>query len=43
VGDILLILTEYGCATGCLNDVNLDGVVSVLDILLILGAFGTDC
>ena len=43
VGDILIVLTEYGCATGCLNDVNLDGVVSVLDILLILGAFGTDC
>jgi beta-glucanase (GH16 family) len=43
VGDILLVLTEYGCTTSCTQDVNVDGVVNVSDILLILAAFGVEC
>jgi len=43
VVDILLVLTEYGCATECLHDINNDGVVNVSDILMILAAFGAEC
>jgi len=43
VVDILLVLTEYGCATECLHDINIDGVINVSDILMILAAFGAEC
>jgi beta-glucanase (GH16 family) len=43
VVDILLVLTEYGCANECLHDINIDGVINVSDILMILAAFGTEC
>ena len=43
VTDILLVLTEYGCASVCVNDINIDGVINVTDILMILAAFGAEC
>lgn len=44
VGDLLLLLADFGCITDCsVADVNGDGSVSVADILLMLAAFGEDC
>jgi hypothetical protein len=43
VGDILDVLSEFGCEAGCDNDVNGDGAVNVTDVLAVLSAFGTVC
>ena len=43
VGDVLMILGEFGCASGCLYDIDGDGAVSVTDVLSLLGSFGTAC
>jgi hypothetical protein len=39
----LLVLSEFGCLSGCTADVDGDTYVNVADILLLLSAFGTAC
>ena len=43
VSDVLVLLAEFGCVTDCTADVNGDGLVTVADILAMLGGFGTPC
>ena len=43
VADVLLVLSEFGCESGCTADLTGDGFVAVDDVLLVLSAFGTDC
>lgn len=44
VGDILGILSEFGCTTNCGGaDANEDGAVNVADVLLVLSMFGEAC
>ena len=43
VGDILLVLAEFGCTAGCNADVTNDGNVNVSDLLSILSEFGQNC
>ena len=43
VGDVLLVLAEFGCETGCTTDLTGDGFVAVDDILILLSAFGVSC
>jgi hypothetical protein len=43
VADVLLVLSEFGCVSGCTADVDGDTYVNVSDILLLLAAFGTAC
>ena len=43
VADILAVLAEFGCTTGCEADVDGDGNVIVSDLLSLLAAFGQDC
>jgi len=39
----LIMLGEFGCSSGCMADINLDGFVSVEDFLIVLGEFGNSC
>ena len=43
VGDVLLVLSEFGCQSDCAADVTGDGVVAVDDVLLLLSVFGVVC
>ncbi len=43
VGDLLLLLADFGCLTECSADIDGDGAVTVNDILLLLAAFGDSC
>ena len=43
VGDILLVLAEFGCVSGCTADATSDNTVNVSDLLSILSVFGQDC
>ena len=43
VGDVLLVLSEFGCDVDCTADVTGDGFVAVDDVLLVLSLFGEDC
>ena len=43
VGDILLVLGEYGCLSGCAFDVDGTEGVGVPDMLVLLAAFGLVC
>jgi hypothetical protein len=43
VSDLLIILSDFGCASDCTGDVNGDGVVTVADVLFILSSFGDPC
>jgi hypothetical protein len=43
VADILVLLGEFGCVSGCSVDINGDDATNVQDILLLLAAFGTTC
>lgn len=43
VGDILLVLSEFGCNSLCEADVDGDGQVSVSDLLNLLSNFGSIC
>ncbi len=43
VGDLLLLLADFGCFTECSADIDGDGAVTVNDILLLLAAFGDSC
>lgn len=41
--DVLLILSQYGCLSGCSTDVNGDGAVTISDVLAVLSVFGQPC
>ena len=43
VSDILILLSEFGCLSGCSADIDGDGSVTVSDVLALLGGFGSDC
>ena len=43
VADVLLLLSDFECATDCDGDVDGDDAVTVADILLVLAAFGQPC
>lgn len=42
-GDLLLLLTEYGCQEGCEYDADGDGTTGVGDLLELLNAYGLPC
>ncbi len=41
--DILMMLSQYGCISGCSADINGDGAVTTTDVLGLLAVFGTPC
>lgn len=43
VGDLLILLGDYGCSGVCVGDLNGDGSVGSADILEMLGVFGVSC
>ena len=43
VGDLLLVLADFGCVSGCQSDVDGDTIVSVADLLELLSVFGGNC
>jgi hypothetical protein len=43
VGDVLMVLGEFGCATNCTADLDANGTVGVNDVLAVLSAFGAIC
>ena len=43
VGDVLMVLGEFGCANNCTADLDANGTVGVNDVLAVLSAFGTVC
>ena len=43
VGDILICLGDFGCASDCTADLDGDGITGVTDILIVLSAFGDPC
>ena len=43
VTDVLILLSDFGCASDCIADIDGDGATNVNDILLLLAAFGEDC
>ena len=43
VGDVLMVLSEFGCQSECTADVTGDGFVFVDDILVVLAVFGVVC
>ena len=43
IGDLLMMLGEFGCEAGCSHDMNSDGGVTTSDMLIMLSLFGTDC
>ena len=43
VGDVLLVLADFGCTENCSADITGDGFVTVDDVLALLSAFGSEC
>ena len=44
VGDVLALLSAFGCTTGCEDqDLDGDGAMSVPDLLALLGVLGSTC
>jgi hypothetical protein len=43
VGDLLLLLADFGCQTDCTADIDNDGQVGVTDVLALLGEFANAC
>lgn len=45
VSDVLLVLSDFGCASGCnpATDLDGDGSITVADVLAVLSAFGENC
>jgi hypothetical protein len=43
VGDLLMMLSEFGCTNGCMTDLTGDGVVNSSDALSFFALFGTTC
>ena len=40
---ILDLLSEYGCTSNCITDLNADGNILMSDILIFLSFFGSLC
>ena len=43
VGDVLLLLGQFGCLTNCSADITGDDAVTTADMLAILAEFGMTC
>ena len=45
VADILILLAEFGCSENCENDITSEGMgaVNIIDLLVILSVFNTEC
>jgi Ca2+-binding EF-hand superfamily protein len=43
ISDMLLVLSEFGCAESCNYDMNGNGSVTTTDILQMLSLFGSTC
>jgi len=43
VTDLLWVLSEYGCTSGCTADLNGDGMVTVIDLMNLLSNYGVSC
>jgi hypothetical protein len=43
VTDLLWVLSEYGCVSGCTADLNGDGMVTVIDLMNLLSNYGVSC
>ena len=43
VGDVLLLLGQFGCLSGCSSDITGDDQVTTADMLAILAEFGNTC
>jgi hypothetical protein len=43
VQDLLIFLSEFGCASECTADMNGDDQVDTADMLAFLSAYGTVC
>ena len=41
--DILMMLSQYGCQSGCAADINGDGSVTTSDVLALLAVYGQPC
>jgi hypothetical protein len=43
IADLLILLGDFGCISGCGYDMNGDGGVTTSDMLVMLAIFGTSC
>ena len=43
VGDLLILLSDFGCTVNCATDLSGDDIISVADILELLAIYGTLC
>jgi hypothetical protein len=43
VSDLLILLSEIGCAGPCLTDISGDGQVNSNDLLSFLAVYGSNC
>ncbi|MDP4828301.1 MAG: MopE-related protein, partial [Flavobacteriales bacterium] len=43
VGDLLVLLGQFGCTESCPTDMNNDGAVNAGDMLIFFGLFNTSC
>ena len=43
IGDLLILLGDFGCTSGCSYDMNGDDGVTTSDMLVMLAIFGTSC
>ena len=43
VGDLLLILANFGCVANCTADIDNDGQLGVTDVLALLSEFAASC
>jgi len=42
-GDLLVLLSEFGCQSACVADMNNSGGVDTADLIVFLAVFGTNC
>lgn len=42
-GDLLILLSEFGCVQNCTTDLNGDDIINTGDVLLFLGSYGNIC
>ena len=43
VADLLQLISEFGCLSGCSFDVSNDGAVTSVDLVIVLSGFGAAC
>ncbi|MBI5865430.1 MAG: hypothetical protein HZB38_13170, partial [Planctomycetes bacterium] len=43
LSDLSLLLSNFGCTTGCTADLTGDGVVDIDDLAILLSYFGASC